>query len=181
VNVDRPLVTSLSKPAAMAGACFVLATSLLVFATAIDVDTALAASQESADSSHVQPNDVASKEDTNEGVPAVPLLEKVALVVDPSGNPVSGATLVMQGFSIQGGASMSWTDGETHCDPPKITTNADGLARIQYPKYALATMRVVPQTLICRIEHPVGCKSSRLAMVLCPLREILLQKQQSLK
>jgi hypothetical protein len=82
------------------------------------------------------------------------LLPLAVRVVDPEGNPVADAKIVPWALrSSQGHGSWS-TDGQGESEPSEFSTDADGRAEIEYPRYSYADERVRVLSVTLSIDHP---------------------------
>ena len=85
--------------------------------------------------------------------PPPEMLSLEVLVTDPDGNPVEEA--VVKPFAMrtkaEPGSHWSWIP-ERHGEQPKVTTNADGIAVIPFPKYTMEKIETGQVTL--SIKHP---------------------------
>jgi len=160
----RTLITSLSRSATAAGVGFVLTAALFVFATAIDASSLLAKSEETDGATTASNNATAAKSNQATSPTSVePKRETIFLVVDQKDQPIANATVSGQGISLTGGASVLWSDfaaDKKSADPPRVTTGADGFARLPHPDLTNLPAGVVLKWLRFRIEHPEFTKHS---------------------
>jgi hypothetical protein len=81
------------------------------------------------------------------------LLTLQVRVVDPDGHPIENATVFQTGLrtKVQPGSHWGW-DEKRLGPPPKVQTNADGVAELPYPKYVMEEIEV--GTMTVSVEHP---------------------------
>ncbi|TVP98663.1 MAG: hypothetical protein EA381_11785, partial [Planctomycetaceae bacterium] len=162
LDPHRHVATSLGKRGRAAMGVVALVMCLLVMVLNVRVETLLASTPDTpvADAAEPteQPNlsddsEIAGQDEPSEDEPAVLRLEKLVRVVDDKGDPIAGATVTPWGMSARR-ASMSWTDGYRAVDPTSFTADENGIARVEFPQYAIARERIAPESLTCRVEHP---------------------------
>jgi hypothetical protein len=87
--------------------------------------------------------------------------EKTVRVVDESGKPVVGATVVPWAIRTQRGAHGAWSaNGLGGSEPPTLTTDADGKVTIRFPRFAQKHEKIAPKELTCRVTHPDFAETS---------------------
>lgn len=88
----------------------------------------------------------------DEDIANFPFKKKVR-VVDPEGDPIAGATVAS--WAIRSIGHGSWSkNGQGGSEPPVLTTNADGIAVIPVPRYAISAEKIPPRALTVRVAHP---------------------------
>jgi len=80
-------------------------------------------------------------------------LERTVKVIDESGNPVAGATIVPMGFGTTNGTGWSWIEAW----PKEYVTNSKGIATVHVPEELTATISAESGEftyISFRVEHP---------------------------
>ena len=85
--------------------------------------------------------------------PPTEMLSLKVLVTDPEGNPVEEAVVSPHGMrtKVERGSWWSWMP-ERHGERPKVSTNAEGIAVIPYPKYTMEKLETGELDL--SVKHP---------------------------
>ena len=86
--------------------------------------------------------------------------EKTVRIVDESGKPVVGATIVPSYITTKH-ANYPWhVKGIGGSELPILTTDANGKVAIQIPRFAVPDEKIVPLKLICSVKHPDFAETS---------------------
>lgn len=96
---------------------------------------------------------VVSGQEVDKKLPTIEMLVCNVLVLDPDSNPVEGATVYCSGMRTRNepGSHWGWSP-ETHGPLPRLTTDADGMVRMPYPKYVDEKLETGQMTW--SVEHP---------------------------
>lgn len=81
------------------------------------------------------------------------LLSLAVEIVDPEGQPVSGAQLVPWALRSSQGHGQWSKDGQGGSEPAEYVTDADGCAKVFYPRYSYADERVRVLDVTLSIDH----------------------------
>ncbi|MDB6026841.1 MAG: hypothetical protein JWM68_3064 [Verrucomicrobiales bacterium] len=77
-------------------------------------------------------------------------------VVDAAGKPIVGAVVQPEGLRTKSGPYRSgwygWSTGKNKVPNPPVATDADGYARVPYPKYVFELIET--GTLCLKVDHP---------------------------
>jgi beta-lactamase regulating signal transducer with metallopeptidase domain len=171
IKPRRAIVTSLNRRTACLVLTFGLALVLSPLAIAVHVNAATVAdvAVNDATKSSIEPSKPAATATATSSKAAVgtssadaaaakhEMLKKAVRIVDPSGHPIAGATIKGVGIGIAPpfGASGPWSrHGFVESDPPTVITDASGKAIIPFPRYAIATDKLLTNNLWVSVEHP---------------------------
>jgi beta-lactamase regulating signal transducer with metallopeptidase domain len=152
LDPNRQLATHLSRPMQCAVAAFSVALILGVSTTSIR--WAQAEESEAAPKNQ-QLDEVAKKAltaltDAKDTAP----LEKKVRIVDLKGRPIVGATVTPWAIRSATGHGPWSAFGKGRSEPPVVTTDADGIATIRFPRYVEPEEKLPALQLTCRVEHP---------------------------
>jgi hypothetical protein len=89
-----------------------------------------------------------------DAVPRQELLPLAVRVVDPEGNPVADAKIVPWALRSSQGHGPWSKDGQGESEPSELSTDADGRAEIEYPRFSYADERVRVLSVTLSIDHP---------------------------
>ena len=93
-------------------------------------------------------------------LPAIEFKRVLAVVEDESGKPIEGATILPDGFRVQGPRQVdahSWLSKEFG-PPEKAVTDRDGKAYVRYPVVAFPEEKLLTGELMFTIDHPEFCR-----------------------
>lgn len=148
---ERVLTTALSRRQKLMAAVFGLA--LLAGIGGTTVRWAEAVEQQNAQDNTLTDTANGALTAVEDAKAAAPLQKKVR-IVDLEGKPVAGAKVEPWAIrSAQGHGS--WAPGaQGDSKPPIVETDDKGIAKIPFPRYAIAEERLPIQELTCKVEHP---------------------------
>ncbi|MGD9634670.1 MAG: Ig-like domain-containing protein, partial [Pirellulales bacterium] len=86
--------------------------------------------------------------------PSQELLPLSVRVVDPEGQPVAGVKIIPWALRSSQGHGTWSKDGQGESEPSEFSTDADGRAEIEYPRYSYADERVRVLSVTLSIDHP---------------------------
>lgn len=161
LDPNRTLATRLGARAKLLTTLFGLTLVASVALTSVHRSSAQA-NEEPADEATDQVVNAVPADTAEENVPAAadaadasnPRLSKQVRVVDAAGKPIAGATIAPWAIQCSQGHGPWLKQGFGKSDPPVLTTDADGRATIEFPRYAIVDELVPVQALSCNVSHP---------------------------
>lgn len=100
------------------------------------------------------------KAESSTNSPAIEFKNVLVVVEDENGKPIEGATILPDGFRVQGPRQVdgySWLSKEFG-PPEKAVTDRDGKAYVRYPVVAIPQEKLLTGELIFTVSHPDFCR-----------------------
>jgi beta-lactamase regulating signal transducer with metallopeptidase domain len=100
------------------------------------------------------------KAESSTNLPAIEFKKVLVVVEDENGKPIEGATILPDGFRVQGPRRVDghgWLSKEFG-PPEKALTDQDGKAYVRYPMVAIPEEKLLTGELTFTVNHPDFCR-----------------------